>query len=233
MNRFLSELILVPALAGLLLATPLMAQDEPDQASADGLKLVEKDRRSEIYANPDVDWGTYKQVQLLEAPVSFRRNWQRDQNRNNAFKVDAKDMEKIRKSLSELFGQVMTEELTRNGGYIMAASAGDEVMTIKPSIVDLDVAAPDTLKAGRTKQYTDSSGRMTARLEVYDSVTGDLIATVSKRLEDPRRGYMQWTTSASNRADAERLLRQWARDLRERLDKASSHSPPPAESSDG
>ena len=225
MKKSLSLLLLLPAITGLAFATPVMAQDEGDQVSMQGLKLVEKDRRSEIYANPGVDWSVYTEVQLQAAPVSFRRNWQRDQNRGNAFKVNAKDMEKIRSSLSELFVKVLTEELTKDNGYTMTESTGDQVMSIRPSIVDLDVAAPDTNNATRSTQYTDSSGRMTAKLEIYDSVTGDVLATISQRLEDPRRGYMQWTTSASNRADAERLLRGWAKDLREKLDKARSSSP--------
>ena len=229
MNRLLIFLFTMLAVTGLTTATVVLAQDEAVQASTGALQLVEKDRRSEIYANPEVDWSMYEAVLLETAPVSFRRNWQRDQNRTNSFKVNANDMEKIRNSLSELFNRVLTEELTKNGGYTMSASSGEQVMTIRPEIVDLDVAAPDTMKAGAGKQYTESAGRMTARLEVYDSVTGELLATVSQRLEDPRKGYMQWTTSVSNRADAERLLRQWAGDLRKRLDKAAQHSPPSSE----
>jgi len=61
---------------------------------------------------------------------------------------------------------------------------------------------------------------MTLKLEIYDSVTGDLIATASDRRESPRRGYMQWTTRVSNNADARRMLQRWAVALRERLDNA-------------
>ena len=73
-----------------------------------------------------------------------------------------------------------------------------------------------------TRSYTESAGRMTLKLEIRDSVTGDLIATVSDRQEAPRRGYMQWTTSVTNTAEARRMLQRWAKDLRERLDKARS-----------
>ena len=65
---------------------------------------------------------------------------------------------------------------------------------------------------------------MTLKLEIYDAVTGDLIAAASDRQESPRRGYYQWTTSVSNRADARRMLERWAKDLRERLEKASTPS---------
>jgi hypothetical protein len=123
--------------------------------------------------------------------------------------------------MSELFGKVFTEELGENGGYTITDQNGDDVMRIKPAIVDLDVHAPDTMSTtGRTTQFTESAGRMTLKLEIYDSVTGDLIAVASDRKEAPRRGYMQWTTSVSNRAEATRMLRQWAKDLVKRLDEA-------------
>jgi hypothetical protein len=179
------------------LVPPVAADNEPPDVTLLGLELVEKDRRGEIYADPDVDWSQYTEIKLDTATVSFRRNWQRDQNRYNAFKVKTKDMEKIK----------------------------NHVLHIKPAIVDLDVAAPDTMTAGRTTQFTESAGKMTLKLQMFDSVTGDLIATASDRREAPRRGYMQWTTSVSNSAEAQRMLRRWATGLRERLDKARGVAP--------
>ena len=98
-------------------------------------------------------------------------------------------------------------------------------MTIIPSIVDLDVVAPDTRSPGITTTYTEQAGRMTLKLEIYDSQTGDLIAKMSDRQESPRRGYMQWTNSVTNTAEARRMLKKWAKALRVRLDEARSNSP--------
>lgn len=195
-------------------------------ASLDGLQLVEKDSRGEIYANPDVDWSVYTEIQLLDATVAFRRNWKRDQNRYDPFKVKTADVERIKQQLSEQFREVFSVQLTKDGGYTLAEAAGPSVLTIEPAIVDLDIAAPDTMQAYNSKAFTDSSGRMTLKLELYDSVTGELLATASDRRQSPYRGYMQWTTSVSNRADAQRMLQQWAEGLRKRLDEArAAHSP--------
>lgn len=232
MNTSKSLLLLLLLLASLSLAVDAAAGQGADEdamlADMNGLQLVEKDRSGEIYANPDVDWSMYTQLQLLDATVAFRRNWQRDQNRYDPFKVKTSDMERIKKDLSELFREVFTEELTRGGGYTMAAEPGVNVLTIKPAIVDLDINAPDTMQAGRTKQFTESAGEMTLKLELYDSVTGDLLAAASDRRESPYRGYLQWTTSVSNRADADRMLTQWAVSLRKRLDGASAKTAPAA-----
>jgi len=204
-----------------LAASPLIADDQKSVGGSDNLELVEKDRRTEIYADPDVDWSVYSRIRLDPATVAFRKNWQRDQNRTQPFKVKTADMERIKAELSALFDEVFTEELTANGGYEMTENSADDVLRIAPHIVDLDVYAPDTRNnPGVSRSYTESMGRMTLKLEMYDSVTGDLIATASDQREAPRRGYMQWTTSVSNRAEAKRMLQRWAADLREGLDQA-------------
>jgi len=215
-KNLISSLILIGMIAA---PAAVNAEADPPEISIEGLELVEKTRRGELYADPEIDWSVYDRVQLESASVAFRKNWQRDQNRYQSQKVRASDMERIQTSLSELFDRVFTEELSK-GGYEITESSGDSVMRIVPRIVDLDVYAPDTRSAGIQHSYTDSTGRMTLKLEIYDSITGDLIATASDRREAPRRGYMQWTTSVTNNAEARRMLRMWAVRLVERLDEA-------------
>ena len=211
-------------IAGMAVASATaFADSKPPEISLDGLELIEKNRRGEIYAEPGLDWSTYSRIQLDKPTVSFRKNWMRDQNtRGRPFKVNAKDMEKIKTELADLFYEVFSKELTNKGSYEMTTETADNVMRITPRIVDLDVYAPDTPTPGITNSYTEQAGKMTLKLEIYDSVTGDLIAAASDRQESPRRGYWQWTTSVSNRADARRMLERWARELVERLEEASS-----------
>jgi len=202
-----------------------LADKDSPQVSPDGLQLVDKDRRGEIYADPDVEWSVYDKIKLDPATVAFRKNWQRDQNRSQPFKIQTEDMERIKSDMSKLFDEVFTEELSENGGFVITDESGDDVMRISPHIVDLDVYAPDVKSAPRVDSYTQSAGRMTLQLEIYDSVTGDLLAKASDRKEAPRRGYMQWTTSVTNRAEARRMLQGWAKELRTRLEEASKRSP--------
>lgn len=215
------KLATVPLLAMLFVPTVALPSDDvAPRVSMEGLELVEQDRRGAIYADPGVDWSLYSRIQLDEASVAFRKNWQRDQNRMQPFKIRVEDMERIKRELSELFGEVFAQELTDNG-YAITDEVADDVLRITPRIVDLDVYAPDDRHSpGMTKSYTEQAGRMTLQLDIFDAVTGDLIASTSDRQEAPRRGYLQWTTSATNRAEARRMLERWARDYRERLDQA-------------
>ena len=222
MKKLLSRLLL----GSVLLAASAVAgaRDDLPSVSHDGLDRVPSKSAQVVYKRTGTDFSQYGRVAILDCAVAFRKNWQRDQNRMQPYKVEESDMERIKTGLAALFGEVFTEELTRDGGYQMTAEAGPEVMRITPRIVDLDVYAPDTAAPARTDQYSESAGRMTLRLEIYDSVTGDLIVTISDRQEDPRLGWMEWRTRVSNRQDAERMLRRWASDLRERLDAARSRS---------
>lgn len=215
MLRTLAVFSIFFALTG---AAPVTAADDAPELSFEGLELVEKSRHREFYADPEADWTAYTQIKLDPATVAFRKNWQRDQNRAQPFKVDARDMERIKTDLAELFGEVFANELSGNGGYQLTTETGENVMRITPHIVDLDVYAPDTATPARTLQYSESAGRMTLKLEIFDSVTGDLVASFRDRQEDPRLGWMEWRTRVSNRQDAQRMMQRWATRLRERLD---------------
>jgi len=217
-KQVLASLVSISLLA--LPAATAFAEDTYE-VSTQGMQLVEKDRRGAIYADPGVDWAVYSKIMLDDATVAFRKNWQRDQNRNRASRVSTSDMERIKSELAGLFNQVFVEELGENGGYEIVEQAGPDVLRITPHIVDLDVYAPATSNSFNSKSYTDSSGRMTLKLEMYDSETGDLIAAASDRRESPYRGYAQWTTAVSNKADARRMLQKWAKGLRERLNEAT------------
>lgn len=218
MNRDFFSVLLIISL--LHLPASLWAESSAPEISLDGMELVEKDRRGEIYADPGIDWSVYTEIKLDPATVAFRRNWQRDQNRYQSFKVRDSDMQRIKSDLAELFDEVFREELTTNGGYQMTDTSGEHVMRIEPHIVDLDVYAPDTRSPGISRSYTETSGKMTLKLHIYDSITGDLLVAASDRRETPRRGYMQWTNSVTNKTDARRMLQHWAEGLRQRLDEA-------------
>ena len=133
-------------------------------------------------------------------------------------------MEQIKADVATLFREVFTKELT-DGGYEMTTEDGEDVLLVIPAIVDLDVTAPDIQQANRSRSYSETAGEMTLKLELFDSVTNDKIATATDRKRDYQRGYLQWRTSVSNRADARRMMIAWAKALRSALDEAREATP--------
>ena len=183
------------------------------------MELVRDSELATVYADPGVDLSVYNRVWLEEATVAFKKNWQRDQNRNYSFKVRDRDMERIQGDVANLFHEVFKKELA-DGGYELADEAGEDVLRIRPAIVDLDVNAPDVQGASRTQTYAETAGEMTLNVELFDSVTGDKIARATDRKRDYRHGWMQYRSKVSNRADAERVMKAWAEALRNALDEA-------------
>jgi len=220
MNRFIASL----AVFALALPAGAWSADEPlpPEVSLDGLELVEKGRRKEFYQDPGVDWSIYDKIQLDEATVAFQKNWQRDQNRYQPNRIRDEDVQRIRTGMVELFDDVFTRELTENG-YVMSEEGGENVLRVTPYIVDLNVYSPDPRNApGIQRSYAETSGRMTLKLHMHDSYTGDLIAVFSENRETARRGYIQWTNTVTNTREFRLLLQSWARELREGLQEAQT-----------
>jgi len=218
MNKLL--LILSITLLGAAPATILAkSKTEVPEYTVEGLQLVPDTKNiAYVWAEPGADLSQYGRVYLVEPYVAFKKNWQREQNRG-ILKVNSSDMERIKKNVQELFMEVFTEELVK-GGYTLASERAEDVLIVKPAIVDLDISAPDIRSAGRTTTYATSAGSMTLYIELYDSETGDLLAKALDPKADRDRGYMQWQSGPANRAAAKRMMEPWAEALRKGLDKA-------------
>jgi len=212
-------------LLGTALSLSAFAGNDFPDITEDGLKKLEDTELSLVYAVPDATLSGYDKVMLVDATVAFKKNWQRDQNRSYAFKVRASDMERIKADTAALFREVFTEELTA-GGYQLTEEAGEDVLLVRPAIINLDVTAPDVNTASRTYQYAESAGEMTLYVELYDSVTGAIIAKAMDRQRDRERGWLQWQSKVTNAAAAKRIMKGWAETLRKGLDEARAATTP-------
>jgi len=214
------------ALALALSAASAIAKDEelPD-VTEDGLHRVQDSKMAIVYADPEANLSGYSKIQLLDAYVAFKKNWERDQRSGSAnpLRITSKDVENIKNRTAEEFKKVFSEVL-EDGGYPVVAEAGDDVLLLRPAIVNLDVNAPDTMQAGRSRSYTQSAGEMTLYIELYDSVTGDLIAKALDRKVDRSSSYYTWTNSATNRAAADRIMKGWAEILLGALNEAKTEA---------
>lgn len=117
---------------------------------------------------------------------------------------------------------MFTQELEK-GGYTVVDYEGvdnsnQDLLVLRPAIVNLDVTAPDTRSPGRTRTFTASAGSMTLVLEFFDSVTSSLLGRVMDAEAARDRGNMHFSNSVTNKAEADRIMRKWARLLVEKLD---------------
>ena len=213
------------ALAVSLLTAPSLfaKSQELPEVTEDGLHRVPDSKMAIVYAEPGAELTEYKRVRLLEAEVAFKKNWARDQRNRSADKlrITSTDIDRIKNSLSAEFQTVFRQTL-EEGGYEVVDENAEDVLLVRPAIINLDVNAPDTPRAGRSKTYTTSAGEMTLYIELYDSITGDLIAkALDRRIDNPSRsGHYTWTNSVTNKAAANRILKGWATILLDALNEA-------------
>lgn len=207
-----------------LLACSTTETSAPTVAS-DGLVLLPDTKFQEVYRDPNAELNGYTEIGLAPCKVAFKKNWVRDQNSNRmdlSNRVTQKDVDKIKDELSSACDEKFRAALLEDPAYTIvdAFAEGEHVLVLHPSIVNLDINAPDIRTAGMSRTYTTSSGEMTLKLELEDATTGATIA----RAIDKRRGMdtsrLQWSSSVSNAAEANRTLTRWAKILREGLDEA-------------
>ena len=193
--------------------------EEEAETTYDGLVRIQDARVAVAYIDPDADFSVFKRVVILDPFVAFRSNWQRDQNRGSRTRnVGARDMERIKASVATLFKEVFTETLEA-GNFEIVDEAGDDVLLLRPAIIDLDVTAPDTRSAGRSRSFTATAGAATLFIELFDSVSGEIIGrAVDRRAARQAGGMMSVSNRVTNTAEARRMFRRWAEKLREFLD---------------
>ncbi len=216
----------VPSLFGFMLSVALLAiapvlsaevaevvEEAVVQPTFDNLVPVKGAKMAMAFIDPDADFSVFKRVAILEPFVAFQSNWQRDQNRSRSRNIGARDMERIKADVATLFERVFTERLEA-AGYEVVDGANEDVLLLRPAIIDLDITAPDTRTAGRSRTITASTGAATLYIQLFDSLSGDVIGRAADRQSVRRAGgAISWSNSVTNTADARRMMAGWADNL--------------------
>jgi hypothetical protein len=221
MTKLLIMLSLV-VLATVPVTTSALDKTEVPEVTVEGLRLVPGTNDiAYVWAVPGISLSQYKHVYLLEPAVAFRQNWKRDQNRGSpsGLRVTVNDMDRIRAGVKELFLDVFTKELEA-GGYSLANERAEDVLIVRPAILNLDVNAPDIQRAGARASMATSAGSMTLYMELIDSESDFLLAKAMDPTSDRESHMLQWQTGAANRQAARLLMEPWAKALRNVLDEA-------------
>lgn len=204
--------------ATILLSGTAMAADKQDvpETTPEGLKLFKHEKHRLVYLADDVDFGVYTKVYIVDAAVAFAKNWQRDYNRQErdlSRKVSDKDVERMKNDLSAEFKKVFTQTMIDNDLEVVT-EVGPDVVVLRPAIINLVVNAPDIQGTSRSYTFTADAGQMTLYLEVYDGVSGALLAEVMDAKSARRTApNMSYSTKATNIQEADRMLKSWANEL--------------------
>jgi hypothetical protein len=193
------------------------SDDNLPEKTANGLVLKEHTKNRVVYAAPGATLDPYTKIWLVDCYVAFEKNWERDYNMDTVGleqRVNADDMQRIETDLAAEFKKVFTKEL-EDAGYQLVEQAADDVLIVRPAIINLNVTAPDLERSFATN-VVQSAGSMTLYMELYDSATNAQIAEVYDAEAD-NEGFAQQANRVTNKAAADRIIKKWAEALRSHL----------------
>ena len=197
--------------------------DDLPETTVEGLVRVPDSKLAIVYADPAADLSAYDSVMILEPYVAFKKNWARNQRSTaSSLSMVAKpaDIEKMKTQMASEFNEVF-EQVLSDGGYTITENSGESVLLVRPAIIDLDPTAPEIRSSTASRSYVQSAGEMTMYIELYDSLSGDLIAkALDRRADNSMVTHYTWANPATNAAASRRILKGWAEILRNALDEA-------------
>lgn len=230
-TRFPVASLLACLVAVLALGTApgVAAKDAPPEVTPEGLHLQKHTKSRLVYVRPGASLAQYKRVAILDCLVEFEKDWQRDYNRSRvglAEKVSDDDVERMKSGLAEEFKKVFATELQDKGGYEVVGVAAPDVLVLRPALINVEVNAPDLMSPGWGRTVVRSAGQMTLFLELWDSTSSTLLARVLDA-QEADSGMAQVASRVYNKAEADRVLQEWASELRKHLDAAQKGSATP------
>lgn len=210
------QLLTVVALSSVFLGTAFAADKDLPETTPEGLTLVKNEKNRIVYAAEGFKPGDYTKVMILDAEVAFAKNWQRDYNRN-ALGLDGRvkdsDMARMKSKLAAELKKVFTETMAANGHEVVTEAAAD-VIILRPAIINVVANAPDVRSGGISRTYVADAGQMTLYLELYDSVSGSLLAQILDQQRAKRTApTVGYSNSATNLTAVDRILKDWAGEL--------------------
>jgi hypothetical protein len=126
-------------------------------------------------------------------------------------------MERFKTELADEFREVFTKQLEK-GGYPIAQKPDENVLQVRAALINLEVTAPNTMEARDTNSFTASAGDMALFVELFDSVSNEILARAIDRRAVRHIGDAEKTSFSTNSDDARRMLKRWADLLVKKLD---------------
>ncbi len=188
----------------------------------DGLELVRSDKHSAVYIKPEAQLDIYNEFAIVPCEVAFRKNWQRDYNsshRSSGQQIKERDIDRIKRELGEECNALIAGGGAGHAVVTLVAEwqQGQDVLLVRPNIVNLNITSPDVSSPSMTRSYSASAGSMTLYLELIDAETSEVLVRAYDSKADPD-SFVNYANKITNRQAADRMLKNWATRLREAMD---------------
>ncbi len=199
-----------------------VANEKPPEIDNHGLHLVHNSDLRLVYTLPGTDFSAYDKIILVDAYVAFKKNWKREHN-DGMTRITNREMEKIKGRVATEFRKAFTAEMEKQGiPVVEQTQTGEDVLIIRPAIINLDIEAPDPMsQVSNVRTIAPSAGEMTLYAEIYDSVSSQMIAKVLDPEADRGRGGMAMEQNrVTNKAAEDRIVKTWAETMAKHMNAA-------------
>jgi hypothetical protein len=213
------RLAAVAALLSLLFAPAAFSADPPAMSS-DGLRLVKNTEFAVVYVKPGATLKQYTKFAILDCFVSFAPNWRENMQTNFNIPITEDQIKQTETELAAEFKKVFVAQLEQ-GGYQLTDQAAPDVLVLRPAIINLQITAPQDMEDPDEQTFSTSAGQMTLFLELYDSVTSQLLARVIDPEEASNYGIFTWGSKVGNIEAADQIMTKWSDTLRHYMEAAN------------
>jgi hypothetical protein len=188
--------------------------------SSDGLRLVKNSELGRVYVRPGATLKPYTKFAILNCFVSFAPNWREDMQTNFNMQITGEQVQQTEAAIAAEFKDVFVTQLEQ-GGFPMVTTAAPDVLVLRPALINVYITAPQNMADPDSATFSSTTGQLTLYLELYDSVTNQLLA----RVIDPESvsatdGTFMWQSRAGNITAGREAMTRWADILRQRMEAA-------------
>jgi hypothetical protein len=225
MNRRHFALLALAAPAAMAGVTLASADDFP--TTWDGLVRVPSKKIKLVYLAPGADFRAYSKVMLDPTQVAFRKNWRRNYNAQQQDleqQVSATYVQDAVKNGVKMSDKIFEKAFT-DGGYPVVTAPGPDVLRVTTAVINIAVTAPDTESAEMSTSGSGNAGQATFVVEARDSNTNALLGRAVDAEIAGDTGFASIRTRASNQADFQELVKNWAKASVKGIDELKTLSP--------
>jgi hypothetical protein len=196
----------------------------PREFTPDGLERMPSRANGGVFRAPGAPFTQYQRLIVEPLTVAFVKDWE-----NRHEDVSPKELKRMRDEAARDFRKEFVDVLIDEGPYAFADEPAPDVLMISPSVVDLDIPAPEVDSDMRSLTPRSVSLRVVGDLR--DAATGKLVGRIDMFSGGQPYGAGSGQLRPANRGTNAHEMRQayaeWAQLLRETLDVAKVERPHP------
>lgn len=197
----------------------------PREFTPDGLERMPSRANGGVFRAPGAPFTQYQRLIVEPLTVAFVKGWQ-DRHED----VSPKEFERMRAEAARDFRQEFVDVLVDEGLYTFADDPAPDVLMISPSVVDLDIPAPEVASMDK-RSFTPRSVSLRVVGDLRDAATGRLVGRIDLFTGGDTYGggpgQLRPANRSTNAHEMRQAYTQWARLLREALDVAKVERPRP------